>query len=278
MSGQLILVGTPLGHLGDISARALDALRTADVIACEDTRRTGGLLHHFGIAHGRMIVVNEHTEVDRTPELLDLVGGGATVALVSDAGMPGISDPGERLVKAMVHAGFTVGAVPGPAALIMALVLSGLSARRFVYEGFLPRSGRERAERIEEIAAERRTVVLYEAPHRVARTVIDLAEACGGDRRVALARELTKMHEDVWRGTLAEALAHTGTVDPLGEYVIVIEGAPDGAPADDDAIRAALSECLARGLTTKSAVAEVTARLRVPKRTVYSLALTLADR
>ncbi len=278
MTGRLILVATPIGNLGDISARSLDALRTADVIACEDTRRTGGLLHHFGIAHGRMVVVNEHTEVDRIPELISLVAGGSTVVLVSDAGTPGISDPGERLVRAAIHGGLEVGAVPGPAALVMAIVLSGCSARRFAFDGFLPRSGRERTERLAELAGEHRTVVLYEAPHRVVRTVADLAAACGGGRRVALCRELTKMHEEIWRGTLDEAIAHTTGVDPLGEYVIVIDGAPADGPADDDTIRTALTDCLRRGMTTKSAVAEVTTTLRVSKRTVYSLALGLSGR
>jgi 16S rRNA (cytidine1402-2'-O)-methyltransferase len=278
LSGQLVLVATPIGNLGDISARSLEALRMADVIACEDTRRTGGLLHHFGIPHGRMVVVNEHTEVDRIPELIALVAGGSTVALVSDAGTPGISDPGERLVRAAVHAGHTVGAVPGPAALIMAVVLSGCSTRRFAFDGFLPRSGGERTQRLAELAGERRTVVLYEAPHRVVRTVADLAAACGGERRVALCRELTKMHEDVWRGTLAEAIGHTTSVDPLGEYVLVLDGSPDDAPPDDDAIRDALIDRFGRGMTTKSAVADVTATFRVPKRTVYALALELNRR
>jgi 16S rRNA (cytidine1402-2'-O)-methyltransferase len=278
LSGRLVLVATPIGNLGDISTRSLDALRTADAIACEDTRRTGGLLHHFGIPHGRMIVVNEHTEVDRIPELISLVAGGSTVVLVSDAGTPGISDPGERLVRAAIHDGLDVEAVPGPAALILALVLSGCSTRRFAFDGFLPRSGRERGERLAELATERRTVVLYEAPHRIVRTVADLAVVCGDGRRLALCRELTKMHEEVWRGTMAEAVVHTTTVDPLGEYVIVIDGAPDDGPADDDAIRAALGNCFDRGMTTKSAVAEVTATLRVPKRTVYALALALTGR
>ncbi len=276
MTGRLVLVATPIGNLGDISARALDALRTADVIACEDTRRTGGLLHHFAVPHGPMAVVNEHTEVDRIPGLLGMLAEGLTVALVSDAGTPGISDPGERLVRAAVHAGHDVAAIPGPVALVMALVLSGLSTRRFAFDGFLPRAGRERAGRLAELAGERRTVVLYEAPHRIVRTIDDLTAACGGDRRVALCRELTKMHEEVWRGTLSEARAHLAIGEPLGEFVVVVDGAPGDRPADDDAIRRALADCIAQGLTTRSAVAEVTAATGAPKRTVYALALALA--
>lgn len=275
MTGSLVLVATPIGNLGDLSPRAVETLRGADVIACEDSRRTGLLLHHFSIAHGRMVVINEHTEYERSAELVGLVASGSTVALVSDAGTPGISDPGERLVRAMVDAGLAVGAVPGPAALVMALVLSGLPSRRFVFEGFLPRSGRERTAMLGEIATERRTTVLYEAPHRIERTVADLAAACGGERRVALARELTKLHEDVWRGTLADAVAHTAGFAPVGEYVIVLDGAPPDGPPDEAVIRAALTRRLAAGTTTKSAVGEVAAELGVAKRTVYSLALEL---
>lgn len=270
-----MLVATPIGNLGDLSTRALDALRTADVVACEDTRRTGLLLSRQGINGTRLLVVNEHTEVDRIGQILDLLLDGRTVALVSDAGSPGISDPGERLVAAALDAGYEVTSVPGPSAVVMALGISGLPTGRFVFEGFLPRSGAGRAERVAEVAAEHRTVVLYEAPHRIARTVAELAAACGGERRVVLARELTKLHEDVWRGTLAEAVEHTTTVDPLGEYVVVLAGAPAAGPADDDTIRAALRARFAAGDTTKSAVAEVAASLRAPKRHVYSLALTL---
>ncbi|MGD9702989.1 MAG: 16S rRNA (cytidine(1402)-2'-O)-methyltransferase [Acidimicrobiia bacterium] len=275
-TGRLVLVATPIGNLGDLSDRSLAALRDADVIACEDTRRTGGLLHRSGITGKRFLVVNEHTELDRVPDVIRLLADGATIALCSDAGSPGISDPGERLVRAAIDAGFEVTAVPGPAAVVMALGISGLPTGRWVFEGFLPRSGSGRAERLAELTDERRTIVLYEAPHRVARTVDDLAEACGEDRSVVLARELTKMHEEVWRGTLGEARRHLASREPLGEYVIVLAGARALGPANDDEIRAALRERLDAGLTTKSAVAEVTAALRAPKRTVYDLALGLA--
>ncbi|HEY5873958.1 MAG TPA: 16S rRNA (cytidine(1402)-2'-O)-methyltransferase [Ilumatobacteraceae bacterium] len=275
-AGRLVLVATPIGNLGDLSERALAAFRDADAIACEDTRRTGGLLHRHGISAKRFIVVNEHTELDRVPDVIRLLAEGSTVAVCSDAGSPGISDPGERLVRAAIDAGFDVTAVPGPAAVVMALGISGLPTGRWVFEGFLPRSGSGRAERLAELAGEPRTIILYEAPHRVARTIDDLAAACGGDRPAVLARELTKLHEEVWRGSLDEARLHLSSRDPLGEYVIVLGGAPAKGPADDDEIRAALRERFDAGLTTKSAVAEVTAALRAPKRTVYDLALGLA--
>jgi 16S rRNA (cytidine1402-2'-O)-methyltransferase len=267
--GTLHLVATPIGNLGDLPPRASEVLGRVALVCCEDTRRTGRLLQHAGIRAARLAVCNDHTELSRVAEVLDLLASGDDVAVVTDAGTPGISDPGERLVRAVVDAGFTVSAVPGPAAFVTALVMSGLPAGRFVFEGFLPRSGRERRTRLAEVAAEPRTVVLYEAPHRIERTLADLREACGDDRRVVLARELTKLHEEVRRGTL-------GTIDvgtPRGEYVIVLAGAaPVEAPADDDAIRRELRVELAAGRTRRDAVAAVSARLGAPKRTVYALA------
>lgn len=275
MVGTLVLVATPIGHLDDLSARTVQALGSADCVCCEDTRRTGNLLRHLGIRAPRLIVINEHTEWDRTSEVMTLLAEGATVALVSDAGTPAISDPGERLVRAAIGAGATVSAVPGPAALIMALVVSGLPTGRFAFEGFLPRKGAERTRRLTEVAGETRTVVLYEAPHRLVRTVEDLVQACGDQRRVVLARELTKIHEEVWRGTLAEAKAHTLTVEPRGEYVVVLEGAPPPAPSDDDAARQALTDLLQGGMSVSRAAAEVATALGLPRRTLYELALTL---
>jgi 16S rRNA (cytidine1402-2'-O)-methyltransferase len=274
MVGTLVLVATPIGHLDDLSSRTVEALRTADCVCCEDTRRTGNLLRHVGIRAPRLLVVNEHTEWDRTAEVMALLAEGATVALVSDAGTPAISDPGERLVRAAIDAGATVTCVPGPAALIMALVMSGLPTARFAFDGFLPRKGAERTRRLAEVAHEARTVVLYEAPHRLARTVADLADVCGGQRRVALARELTKVHEDVWRGTLHDACAHTEQVTPRGEYVIVIEGAKPES-TDDAAVHQALVQRLDAGVSVSRAAAEVAALFDVPRRDVYQRALTL---
>ncbi|HEX2040809.1 MAG TPA: 16S rRNA (cytidine(1402)-2'-O)-methyltransferase [Acidimicrobiales bacterium] len=269
----LIVVATPIGNLGDLSPRAIEALRDADLIACEDTRRTRKLLTAAGIEGKRLVAVHEHNEAEQSTALVDRVRGGQRVALVTDAGTPAVSDPGERVVAAAVSAGLAVEVVPGPSALLAALVVSGLPTDRFVFEGFLPRKGAERTTRLAAVAAERRTVVLYEAPHRVTATLADLAEACGGERRVAVARELTKLHEDVWRGPLAEAADRVG--EPRGEYVVVLEGAPPPPAATADDVVAALRRRLDAGVDKKTAVAAVAAELDVPKRRVYAAALDL---
>lgn len=274
--GTLVLVATPIGNLGDLSPRAVEALAAADLVCCEDTRRSGRLLQHAGVAARRLRRVDEHTEHGAIDDVLDALRAGNTVALVTDAGTPGISDPGHRLVCAAIDDGHTVSAVPGPAALVMALVISGLASDRFVFEGFLPRSGSARAQRLAEIADERRTVVLYEAPHRVVRTLTDLVAACGGTRRVALCRELTKLHEEVWRGTLHDASQRLTTNEPIGEYVVVLEGAPDAPPVGDDEVTALLREAIGSGMTKRDAAAHVAAQTGRPKRLVYSLALGLA--
>jgi 16S rRNA (cytidine1402-2'-O)-methyltransferase len=274
--GVLVLVGTPIGNLGDLTPRATEALRSADAICCEDTRRTGRLLQHAGVERPRLVVVNDHTEAREVPGVVARLGHGERVAVVSDAGMPGISDPGERLVRAAVAAGHAVEVVPGPSAALAALVTSGLPAGRFVFEGFLPRKGSGRTERLGAVASEPRTVVLYEAPHRLARTVADLVEACGPDRRVAVARELTKLHEEVWRGSLGDALAWAPAAAPKGEIVLVLEGAPAAGPPDDGALVDALRDELAAGATARDAARAVAARLGVPRRRVYDLATRLA--
>lgn len=271
-AGRLVLVGTPIGNLGDLAPRATAALEAAQLVCCEDTRRTGRLLQHAGVRAAALRVVNEHTEADAVPDVLARLGRGEVVAVVSDAGMPGISDPGERLVAAAVAAGHVVEVVPGPSAALAGLVASGLPTGRFAFEGFLPRKGSARSARLAEVAAERRTVVLYEAPHRLARTVGDLAAACGPERPVALARELTKLHEEHWRGTLAEAVQHVAEREPRGEYVIVLAGAPEPEEADDDAVRRALAAARSEGLSTRDAAARVAAELGVPKRRAYDLA------
>lgn len=275
--GRLVLVATPIGNLGDLSPRAVQALGSADVVACEDTRRTGRLLEAAGVSARRLLVVNDHTEAAVIPELVALVRGGGVVALATDAGTPGVADPGERLVAAMAAAGLEVDLVPGPASPIAALVLSGLPTGRFVMEGFLPRRGPERAARLAEIASERRTTVLFEAPHRMVRTIDDLVAACGGSRRVALCRELTKLHQEVWRGTVADAAVHLAEVAPRGEYVVVIDGAPaPDAPTDAD-LTAALVIQRRSGRSTRDAVDAVTAATGVARRRVYALALGLSD-
>ena len=275
MSGRLVLVSTPIGNLGDLPPRAVETLKACALICCEDTRHSGKLLSYAGVSGVRLAVANEHTEVARTGEVLGLLADGHDVAIVTDAGTPGISDPGARLVRAAVDAGYVVSAVPGPAALVMALVISGFDTSRFVFEGFVPRSGRERTERLAEVAAERRTVILYEAPHRVVRTVADLGTACGSERQVALTRELTKKFEEVWRGTLAEAAVHLATTEPRGEYVIVLNGAPPAVEADDEAIVAALRAALGSGADRRTAIATVMEQTGAAKRRVYDLALQI---
>ena len=274
MSGALVLVATPIGNLGDLSARAVEELGRADAVACEDTRRTGRLLAHVGVRAPVLLVVNDHTEAGAVGDVLTRLDRGERVVVVSDAGMPGISDPGERLVAAAAAAGHTVEVVPGPSAALAGLVASGLPTGRFVFEGFLPRKGSGRTERLAAVASERRTVVLYEAPHRLARTLADLVGVCGPTRRVALARELTKLHEELWRGNLSGAVARCAEVEPRGEYVVVLDGAPAPAVADDDAIRAALAEARGAGASTRDAVSEVAAALGVGRRRVYDLAVS----
>ncbi len=270
MSATLWLVATPIGNLGDLQPRALEVLAAADLVCCEDTRRTGLLLHHAGIKAKRMAVCNEHTEHDLIDRVLGVLDGGGDVAVVSDAGTPGVSDPGERLVRAVVETPHAVSAVPGPSAAIMAVTISGLDTSRFVFDGFLPRKGRERAERLADVASERRTTVLYEAPHRALKTLADLAEACGPDRTVVVTRELTKLHEEVVRGCLGAS--DIGA--PRGEYVFVIEGAPvDDTPLTDDDLQSLLTEAIASGMSKRDAAAHVAKETGRSKRDIYQLTL-----
>jgi 16S rRNA (cytidine1402-2'-O)-methyltransferase len=271
--GRLVVVGTPIGNLGDLSPRAVEALAAADVVACEDTRRTGRLLAHAGVRAPSLRRVDDHTEAASVAPLLDQVRRGAVVALVSDAGMPAVSDPGARLIAAALDAGLAVEVVPGPVAAAVAVVASGLVGHdgRWCFEGFLPRSGPERASRLAGLAGERRPSVLYEAPHRLARTLGDLRSTVGDGRRVALCRELTKLHEEVWRGTLADAVAHVAEVAPRGEYVVVLDGAPAPEPPSDDDLRAALDEAIAAGASRRDAAAAVAERFGVAPNRVKRL-------
>ena len=275
--GALVLVATPIGNLGDMTQRAIEALQSADVICCEDTRHSGKLLAHFGVTGKKLIVINEHTEYDAREEIVLLVTSGSVVALITDAGTPGISDPGERLVVAVTEAGGNVTAAPGASALTMALVISGLPTSRFVFEGFLPRSGAERTDRLAMATTESRTIVLYEAPHRLAKTLSDLTTACGAMRRVVLARELTKLHEQIWRGTLQDANMLVAVTEPRGEYVIILEPAKPPAPPTDEELLAAIKAEIAKGVSRKDSAARVSARFGVAKRHVYELALQVRD-
>jgi 16S rRNA (cytidine1402-2'-O)-methyltransferase len=273
--GRLVVVGTPIGNLADLPQRAADALREADVVACEDTRHTGTMLARCGIAPRRLLSLHEHNEASRVPQVLDLLAGGFTVAVVSDAGMPTVSDPGARLVAAVAGAGFAVTVVPGPSAAVAALAVSGLAEERFVFEGFLPRRGAERAARLSVVASSTCPSVLYEAPSRVAATVADLLAACGGSRQVAVCRELTKLHEEVWRGSLAAAGASAAVKAARGEYVLVVDGAPAAAAVAPEVVEEALAALLAAGSSRRDAVEAVASELGVRRRAVYEAALRL---
>ncbi|MEM9607147.1 MAG: 16S rRNA (cytidine(1402)-2'-O)-methyltransferase [Actinomycetota bacterium] len=268
--GTLVLVSTPIGNLGDLSERAREALATADLVACEDTRRTGRLLHHLGIGDRRLLRLDAHREEAAAGRVVDVLAGGGRVALVSDAGTPSVSDPGQRLVDHVLDAGHEVRAVPGPSAVLAALVVSGLPIERFVFEGFLPRRGPERATRIGQLVVEPRTSVIFESPHRAAATLAELADACGPERPVAVCRELTKLHEEVWRGPLGEASAAAETVK--GEVVVVLGGVDEPTQVDEGTIRAALDEAIAGGRSRRDAVREVASRLGVARNVVYDLA------
>ncbi|MBV8979851.1 MAG: 16S rRNA (cytidine(1402)-2'-O)-methyltransferase [Acidimicrobiia bacterium] len=275
MGGALVIVATPIGNLGDLSPRAVDALSAAEAIACEDTRRTRKLLTHAGVKAPPLITVNDHTEAREVRSVLARLERGERVAVVTDAGTPGISDPGERLVAAATAAGYDVEVVPGASAAIAALVVSGLPTGRFTFEGFLPRKGGGRTERVDALRREQRTSILYEAPHRVRQTVAELVDALGPGRRVTIVRELTKLHEEVWRGTLAGAVDHLAQQEPRGEYVVVLGGAePPPEPSTDD-VTDALRARLAAGEDKKTATAAVAREMRVPKRTVYEIATRL---
>ena len=275
-AGVLVVVGTPIGNLGDLSPRAVAALSSADVIYCEDTRHSRKLISHAGITGVPLRSLHQHNEMDRVDEVVVAVASGHSVALVSDAGMPAVSDPGARVVAAVAAAGLSVTVVPGPSAVLAALVASGLATDRFCFEGFLPRSGRDRTERLGVVAAELRTTVLFEAPGRVAATLGHLAAVCGGERPVAVARELTKVHEEVWRGTLTDA-ADWASGGVRGEVVLVLAGAPAVAEVEigDDELAQALTDRLDAGARTRGAVDDVAAAYGVARRQVYELALRI---
>ncbi|MGE5589111.1 MAG: 16S rRNA (cytidine(1402)-2'-O)-methyltransferase [Bacillota bacterium] len=237
--GRLMVCATPIGNLDDITLRVLEALRQADLVAAEDTRQTRKLLSHFEIS-AHLTSYHQHNRKSKGKVLLDELLGGKTVALVSDAGLPGVSDPGEDIIAAAIAAGVKVEVLPGPSAALTALVGSGLPTGRFAFEGFLPRSGSERRQRLSELAGERRTLIFYEAPHRLRETLRDLLGALG-DRRAAAARELTKRFEEVRRAPLSELVRHYDQEDPRGEFTLVVEGAgePPAAAEGGDADRAA---------------------------------------
>jgi len=273
VAGQLVLVATPLGNLGDISRRALELLAKADVVYCEDIRHSRTLFSANAIpVHGRLQALHEHNEASLCAQIVGRVQDGQLVVLISDAGTPGISDPGSRVVAAVAQAGLVVSTAPGPSAVIAALTISGLPTERFVMDGFVPRKRGEREALYAQWAREARTIVFYESPQRLGATLSELAGHFE-NRRVAVAREITKMHEEVLRGTLREVADVIATRDVLGEIVVVLEGAPEAPQADDETIRAALREQLASGASVRDAVASVADEFGTSHRSAYKLAL-----
>lgn len=275
--GRLLIVATPIGNLGDFSPRAADALREADLIVAEDTRRTRKLLSHARIST-KMISYHGDNERERIHALLKRLEGGEVLALVSDAGVPLISDPGALLVRACVDHEIPLECVPGPSAITTALVLSGLPADRFVFEGFLPRTAKARRSRLKDLASEGRTMVVFEAPHRIKAMLADSVLAFGGERLCAICRELTKIHEEVWRCSLDEALERISSIEPKGEYVVVIAGAATSDEAAQEAEVAAgeaIALALEAGMTPRGAAAAGEA-VGLSRSSAYKLAVAIS--
>ena len=271
--GVLVLAGTPIGQAGDAPPRLAAELAGADVVAAEDTRRLKRLTTDLGVTlGGRVVSYFEGNESARTPGLVDALLAGQRVVLVTDAGMPSVSDPGFRLVAAAVERGIRVTAVPGPSAVLTALAVSGLPVDRFCFEGFLPRKAGERARRLADLAGELRTLVFFEAPHRTEAALAAMAQAWGEDRTAAVCRELTKTHEEVRRGTLRE-LVDWAREGVRGEVTIVVSGAPGGpsVAGDPESLRAAVADLEEAGTTRKEAIVQVARAAGVPKREVYNL-------
>ncbi len=275
--GVLYLVGTPIGNLEDITLRAIRILQEVDLIAAEDTRRTGKLLQHLQIKTPQ-ISYHQHNQTERTKELLDRLQMGEAIALVADAGMPGISDPGYEIVKAAIASGISVVPVPGVTAAITALAASGLPTDRFVFEGFLPARGKQRSERLDVLKSETRTLIFYEAPHRLLSTLMDLGAILGEDRQIVLARELTKLHEEWWRGTIGEAIAtYSKTRRAKGEYTLVVAGEQltQNPVLSEAELKAELRQLLQQGMSRSQASRHLAQFTSQSRRRIYQLALEL---
>lgn len=275
MAGMLYLVPTPIGNLGDISIRCRETLEQADFIAAEDTRVTLKLLNHLGLKKS-LVSYYEHNKAFKGDKIVERILSGETCALVSDAGSPAISDPGEDLVKQCAAAGITVCAIPGPCAAITALSISGQSTGRFCFEGFLSTSKKSRREHLESLQGEQRTMIFYEAPHKLLSTLEDLRDAFGETRSISLCRELTKLHEEVVRTTLGEAVAKYTENPPKGEFVLIVAGAEPVAkevPSETDAA-ARVAQLMEEGLSRKDAVKQTAKELGLPKNVVYDIALS----
>ena len=269
--GKLYLVGTPIGNLEDITLRAIRTLKEVDLIAAEDTRRTGKLLQHLQIDTPQ-ISYHEHSHESRIEELLERIQQRASIALVTDAGMPSISDPGVQLVQAAIALGITVIPIPGGTAVVSALAASGLPTDRFVFEGFLPQKEKDRLSRLESIRNETRTVVLYEAPHRIVKTLTELAKIMGEERAIVLARELTKIHEEFWRGNIGDAIALYRKRQPKGEYTIVLQGiAETNLIVTEAELKQELQQLLNQGMTRSQASRQLAKLTSLSRREIYQL-------
>ena len=276
MAGMLYLVPTPIGNLGDISPRCVKTLEEADFIAAEDTRVTLKLLNHLGIKKS-LVSYYEHNKTQKGDWIVERILNGETCALVSDAGSPAISDPGEELVQQAAAAGITVCAIPGPCAVITALSISGQTTGRFCFEGFLSTAKKSRREHLESLKNEQRTMIFYEAPHKLTNTLADMAEVFGADRPISLCRELTKLHEEVIRTTLGGALEYYETQPPKGEFVLVIAGAEPVAeevPTTEDAAQM-VARLMSEGMSRKDAIKQTAKELNLPKNAVYDAALNI---
>ena len=273
--GTLYVVGTPIGNLEDMTFRAVRILQTVDLIAAEDTRHTGKLLQHFQI-NTNQVSYHDHNRSSRIPELLEQLSNGKSIALVTDAGMPGISDPGYELVKVCVEAGIAVVPIPGASAVITALSAAGLPTDRFVFEGFLPHKAQARRENLESLKTESRTLILYESPHRLRETLQELAEILGNERQIVLARELTKLYEEFWRGTIVEAISHYSEREPQGEYTLVVAGNPHEFPQLSDLeLKAELSKLISEGISRSQASRQLAKVTSLNRRHLYQLALAI---
>jgi len=276
-NGVLYIVGTPIGNLEDMTFRGVRILQSVDLIAAEDTRHTGKLLKHFQI-NTPQISYHEHNRNSRIQELLKQLGEGKAIALVTDAGVPGISDPGYELVKACVENGINVTPIPGAVAAITALSASGISTDKFVFEGFLSAKTKQRRSQLELLKSEERTLVFYESPHRLRSTLEDMKEIFGGDRQIVLARELTKIYEEFWRGDIAGACSYYELKAPLGEYTLVVAGSnPSQREYTREELVAELETIMNQGISPSQASRQLAASTSVPRRQLYQLALTLKN-
>ncbi|MFZ4556011.1 MAG: 16S rRNA (cytidine(1402)-2'-O)-methyltransferase [Pseudanabaena sp.] len=277
-AGILYLVGTPIGNLEDMTFRAIATLKQVDLIAAEDTRHTGKLLHHFGIDTPQTSY-HEHNAFKRVPELVEKLQQGLAIALVTDAGMPAISDPGVELVQGCIAAGIRVVPIPVVTAGITALTASGFATQHFGFDGFLPTDKKEKRDRLEILRLETRTMILYESPHRLLRTLEDLAESLGKERQIAIARELTKLHEEFWRGSIEDAIVYFTVQAPRGEFTLVLEGAQPKEKTvwTEDIILQELQNLIDSGISRSDASRQLAELADLPRRQIYQLALTLQE-